>query len=253
MSELASASEVVREQYKDFIRGCAFRQTLLCHQEVELASDLLSERALALYAMCNAVPVEKPEQDGKAVFRRRGGAELTTGHPLIATALKVLSAEQPASVSVKALLDTVRSTLPEAPASLAEDEETLSHALTKAYRAGFVELYLSPFCVANRAGHCPAVSKLVQFELTRGETATNQLHTSIRFPDPVSRQLIVLLDGTRDENALVQELIGFVESGRSKIYEDGVLVQDRDQIAQVLERRVCEGLKSLAQEGMLAC
>jgi hypothetical protein len=69
----------------------------------------------------------------------------------------------------------------------------------------------------------------------------------------VSRQLIVLLDGTRDESALVQELIKFVESGCGKIYEDGVLVQDRDQIAQVLERRVREGLKSLAQEGMLAC
>jgi len=253
MSELASASEVVREQYKDFIRGCAFRQTLLCHQEVELASDLVGERALALYAMCNAVPVENPEQDGNVVFRRRGGAELTTGHPLIATALRVLSAEQPASVSVKTLLDMVRSTSPEVPTSLAEDEKTLADALTKAYRAGFVELYVSPFCVTNRAGQCPAVSKLVRFELSRGETATNQLHTSIRFPDPVSRQLIVLLDGTRDENALVQELIGFVESGRSKIYEDGVLVQDRDQIAQVLERRVCEGLKSLAQEGMLAC
>jgi hypothetical protein len=203
--------------------------------------------------MCNAVPVEKPEQDGKAVFRRRGGAELATGHPLIATALRILSAQQPASVSVETLLDTVGSTLPEAPASLAVDKETLADALTKAYRAGFVELYLSPFCVANRAGPYPAVSKLVRFELSRGETATNQLHTSIRFPDPVSRQLIVLLDGTRDESALVQELIKFVESGCGKIYEAGVLVQDGDQIAQVLERRVREGLKSLAQEGMLAC
>lgn len=253
MGELASASEIVREQYKDFIRGCAFRQTLLCHQEVELAPDFLSERALALYAMCNAVPVEKPEHDGKTVFRRRGGAELTTGHPLISSALRVLSAEQPAAVSVKTLLDTVRSTLPKAPVSLAEDEETLADGLTKAYRAGFVELYVSPFCVANRAGHCPAVSKLVRFELSRGETATNQLHTSIRFPDPVSRQLIVLLDGSRDEPALVQELIKFVESGRGKIHEDGVLVQDRDQIARLLESRVREGLKSLAQEGMFPC
>ena len=35
------ASEIVREQYKDFIRGCSFRETLLCHSELEISSNLL--------------------------------------------------------------------------------------------------------------------------------------------------------------------------------------------------------------------
>lgn len=34
MKELERAPEVVREQYKDFIRGSAFRQTLLCQKEI---------------------------------------------------------------------------------------------------------------------------------------------------------------------------------------------------------------------------
>jgi methyltransferase-like protein len=254
MGELVGASEVVREQYKDFIRGCAFRQTLLCHQERELAPDLLSERTLALHAMFRAIPLENTGSDSSSgtVFRARRGEELGTTHPLVSGALKALSARQPSSMPGRTLLEETRNSGGATSASFSEDEATLAAALTKAYRAGFVELYTSPFCVANRVGHRPAVSKLARFQLTIGECATNQLHTSIRFPDPVSRQLIVLLDGTRDENDLVRELIEFVESGRGKIYEDGMLVEARDQIARMLERRVHEGLKSLAQEGMFS-
>ena len=70
MDELKGAKEVVREQYKDFIRGSGFRQTLLCHNEIELAPDLLLERVPKLYASCDAAPQENS-----------GGAEWR-GHPL---------------------------------------------------------------------------------------------------------------------------------------------------------------------------
>ena len=58
MDELKGAKEVVREQYKDFIRGSGFRQTLLCRNEIELAPDLLFERVPQLYASCDAAPQE---------------------------------------------------------------------------------------------------------------------------------------------------------------------------------------------------
>src|ERR1700722_4167944 len=41
MKDPEGAPEVVREQYKDFIRGWSFRETLLCHQHIGLAPDLL--------------------------------------------------------------------------------------------------------------------------------------------------------------------------------------------------------------------
>jgi methyltransferase-like protein len=204
--------------------------------------------------MCNAIPVESAENDGKiaTTFRRRGGAELVTAHPLVAAALKALSEQQPCSISFQTLLQTARISAGTASSPILEDETTLAASLIKAYQAGFVELYTSPFRVTNQVGDRPAISKLARFQLSSGEFAVNQLHTSLRFPDPVSRQLIVLLDGTRDENDLVRELIEFVESGRGKIYENGVLVEARDQIARNLERRVREGLKSLAREGMFS-
>ncbi len=79
VKELEGASEIVREQYKDFIRGCSFRETLLCHSELEISSNLLVDRVPRLYASCDAILKEGGNQDGKAaLFRRTKGAELET-------------------------------------------------------------------------------------------------------------------------------------------------------------------------------
>ncbi len=102
MKELEGAPEVVREQYKDFIRGSAFRETLLCHREVEISSDLLVERVPKLYASCDAAPKANENEDQGSqttLFRRPGGAELETAHPLVCAAMKILGSHWPAAVS----------------------------------------------------------------------------------------------------------------------------------------------------------
>ena len=53
------------------------------------------------------------------------------------------------------------------------------------------------------------------------------------------------------EKCSTRELIEFVRSGRGKILENGVPVENLAEVAVILERRVREGLESLAREGML--
>ena len=110
MKELEGAPELVREQYKDFVRGCAFRETLLCHRELVIAPDLLVERVLKLYASCDAAPSEAgPDRKAETtLFRRPGGAELETTHPLICAAFKSLRSYWPAAVFFETLLAAAR-------------------------------------------------------------------------------------------------------------------------------------------------
>ena len=69
----------------------------------------------------------------------------------------------------------------------------------KAYRAGFLRLQASfPTEVTNTISERPSTSRLVRFQLERGDSATNQLHVSVKFQDPLGRRLVQLLDGTRD-------------------------------------------------------
>src|SRR5260370_16384601 len=95
IKELEAGDELIREQYKDFFLGRAFRETLLCHRELQLAPDFLPEKVWKLYASCDAIVIE-PETDGNsALFRRHEGSELATNYPLTLAALKSLCSQCP--------------------------------------------------------------------------------------------------------------------------------------------------------------
>jgi methyltransferase-like protein/SAM-dependent methyltransferase len=257
MNELEGAPEVVREQYKDFVRGCAFRETLLCRRELKISANLLVERVPRLYASCDAVPEDHGGDRGlepePVLFRRPGGAELETRHPLIYAALKALWLHWPVAVSFEALLNAARAEKATEAAGRAEVDEvrTLSEALTIAYRAGFLRLQVLPNQVTNVVSQRPSTSRLTRYLLERGNWATNQLHASMKFPDALSRRLVQLLDGTRDREMLTRDLIEYVRAGHGEVFENDVLVQNLDEVAVILARRVREGLESLAREGML--
>jgi methyltransferase-like protein/trans-aconitate methyltransferase len=251
MRDLEAAPEFVREQYKDFIRGTAFRQTLLCHREITLAPDLLVNRVQKLYISCDAAP-EQETPEGEAVltrFVRPGGAELETTNRLVIAALKILFPNWPGELAFETLLAEAARTSGLTAGS--DESETLTWALLRAYRTGFLHLHISLHRLTNVAGQRPSTSKLARYQLEHGDAATNQLHVAIKFPDPLSRHLIILLDGTRDRETITQELIDFVRKGLGKVIEDGVHVEDIDQVAIILRRRVSEGLISLGREGML--
>jgi methyltransferase-like protein/trans-aconitate methyltransferase len=254
VKELEGASEIVREQYKDFIRGCSFRETLLCHSELEISSNLLVDRVPRLYASCDAILKEGGNQDGKAaLFRRTKGAELETTVPLISAALACLCLQWPAAVPFEALLAAARTAAAADASSRSATDEAgvLAEALLKAYRAGFLQLQVFPHAVTKVVSERPAVSRLARFMLEHGESAMTQLHVLIKFPDPLSRRLVQLSDGSRDREMLTRDLIEHVRSGRGKVLENGVLVENMNEVAIILERRVHEGLESLAREGML--
>jgi SAM-dependent methyltransferase/methyltransferase-like protein len=251
MAELQAAPEFVREQYKDFIRGTAFRQTLLCHRGLTLAPDILIDRIPTLYASCDAT-LQKTEGDPGSKttrFVRRGGSELETAHPLIVEALKVLSANWPCQVHFGRLLTEASSKV--TGVDQPDNSWTLAEALSKAYRTGFLHLHVGPRQLTNAVSQYPAVSKLARLQLASGETATNQLHVAMKFPDRLSRRLVELLDGTRNEEALTHELVEFVRNGHAELIDNGAPVQDINAVETVLKRRVREGLVSLAQEAML--
>jgi methyltransferase-like protein len=250
MNDLGGAPEVIREQYKDFIRGCAFRETLLCHRETAIAPDLLVERVPSLYASCDAIPKEEEEDSNgqSTLFRRKGGLEMQATHPFICAALNFLVSQWPVAVSFESLLAAGR---PGSAGELGDEPEILANTLTSAYRIGFVELQISPPEVANRVSERPSVSRLARFQLERGEWAVNQSHVLIKFPDPLSRKLVHLLDGTRDQEMLRRDLLEFVRSGQGEVLENGVRIEDITEVETILQRRVREGLESLAREGML--
>ena len=83
------------------------------------------------------------------------------------------------------------------------------------------------------------------------DSAVSQLHASLKFADPLARQLVLLLDGVRDHQMLAHDLTEFVKSGGAKITEGDVPVENQDEISTIVQRRVQEALRALHRSGML--
>ena len=177
-------------QYLDFLDCRKFRESILCRKEIALSRTLSLDRFQALAAASRVKPAE-PQPDGAQRFELSQGRSLTTNHPLVKAVLCFLASRWPGSVAVAGLpLGGYR-------------PEDAADMLMRLVEAAAIELWQQPPRVATAVGERPVASPLARFQLSLGLTmVTNQRHQSIDLPDPAARALVMLLDGTRDREAL---------------------------------------------------
>jgi hypothetical protein len=125
-------------------------------------------------------------------------------------ALRCLVEVWPCSLSFAELLERVRQRagLP----SRDEDAGALAEILYWTAAAGLVELHAHPPRCAARAGERPVASPLVRRQLVHGPEVSTLRHTTVKVEGPLERELLLLLDGTRDRTALLAALSAFAES-----------------------------------------
>lgn len=69
--------------------------------------------------------------------------------------------------------------------------------------------------------------------------------------DAVGRQLLVLLDGTRDSKALLEEMGRLVGSGRIVMRQEGRDVSDVEEARRLLEEGLERNLSMIARLALL--
>ncbi len=239
--EELSGEPILREQYLDFLRCRRFRRTLLCHEGVCLNRAPRPQRVSGLYAASQAVagstgPGETEE------FRGPHGAAMKTAHPMAKAALHCLAETWPQALGFGELLGRVRER-----ASLAarpEDEAALAEILYWACAAGLVELHSHAPCCVPRAGERPTASPLARLQVQHGERVTTLRHAEVSIEGPLERQLLLLLDGTRDRAALLGELREFAKGsggrhkarGKRQKAEARPMVVDAEALERALEK-----------------
>jgi len=201
LEELAG-DPVLKEQYLDFLRCRKFRHTLLCHQEVALHREWEPERMGKLYAASAAQAVGPADAGGVEEFRGPQGSAMSTAHPLAKAVLHCLAEAWPRALAFAELLGRVGG----------EKAGALAEILYWTCAAGLVELHSHPPCCAARAGERPLASPLARLQLRQGPSVTTLRHTTVTVEGVLERQLLLLLDGTRDRAALLAELTAFARS-----------------------------------------
>ncbi len=213
LEQLSGGDVVTHEQYLDFLRGRAFRQSLFCRTEARPSEPWRLEPLRQLYAASALVP-KTPEltlsEVTEEVFVFPQGTELRVEQPFVRAALRVLSELWPRSLSVSQLIERAGTLLGGLePQARATAEQQLLRTLLRAAAAKLVELDVSPPAMADAVGERPLASPLARLDAQAGLLVTDLWHRRHSLQDEASRHLLQLLDGTRAHDELARAMEAF--------------------------------------------
>ncbi len=239
--------QVLVEQYLDFVVNRSFRESLFVHSErapqINYSPDRSRYAGLHVAAQTPPIDGQTRVDHSRQEFRLSDGSTLFTNDPGIKTALDALSARWPWTLSRHELVDDVRARL--ALAGLNPSTEvpvSVDNLLGVLILQGHARFRLGPVSPE------PASTPLRLFEpirriaeITRGDSEAsifNIWHETL-LPSPVDRQLLPLLDGTRDRVALLDALLDIDRRTPIEIDRDGEPLKDeaerRDWLAEHID------------------
>lgn len=255
LQTLAAQSVLAKEQYLDFLAGRSFRQTLLCHQEVELNRTLGAEPIRNFFISSPSRPAS-PEPDFRSTERQEFCAHrdssMITNFPLAKAALVHLGKIYPQALGFDDLLvKAFRLLNPDSPQSKPQpdDERELAELLLKAYGVGIVEFHKHVPQFTAIPGERPLASPLARFQAQRGRISTSLLGHNVKIDDFLGLQFLLLLDGTRDRAALIRDF-GEVITANLQPATDAT-ADDKTRLLQELPERLEERLNGLGRRGFL--
>jgi methyltransferase-like protein/trans-aconitate methyltransferase len=272
MQKMEDVNRVVREQYLDFIEGRSFRRTLLCRPDRQLDRELNPERISNLFVAADVAAV-KPGANmamaGSEDFQR-GEIVIATGQPMLKSALTYLGNAWPRRVPFSELLDRAREMVLRSAAHPAggtgsdhgsaqksgdQTVETggrhLAAFLLRCYALGFVDLHSYPSNIVTDISERPMASPLARWQICQGQAVSTLRHVPLKIEDALGREVLRLLDGTRDRAALLNELSERVKAGSTPIYSDGKQVVETEKALELLAAQLDVSLGSLARLGLL--
>ena len=254
-----SDSAVAKEQYLDFLKCRRFRQTLLCHDDQQLDDNPRPEKAVSFYIGSPMRPAEadlKLHSREPTTFIGPKNSSIETANPLIKAAMSALGEAWPKPVHFQDLLAIARRSCGRESSSegagFGDDTQVLGELLLRAYAGGIVEFNVTPPRLVSRPSERPVASPLARLQSRESSEVANLRHFNILVEDPFSRRLLQLLDGSRDHDALLDDLVAIVESGAATVETDqGATTGNPQEVRQFLAVELERKLAELAEMALL--
>jgi len=229
---------IEREQYLDFVRYRGFRQTLLCHKDVELKRKYDPNLLRGLFVSGRARPVEgtDPMGPGPWKFVDDKGREMSTPTAVVRDVLVELHRVNPRRVEFEKIVEqiaTAREGQTDALALVAE-------VLFELYMRSLVGFFPRQIDFAPQAPEWPVAWPLARLQAQKGERAASMLHSAVLL-SPTGKRLLPLLDGTRTRNELLEEMEKWLHSGQ---------LADAEHLRELPEESRREGLANHLEQAL---
>jgi len=175
-----------RAQYIDFLQLRAFGETLLCRSEVTLDRALHPE-------IFEAMSFSSPARLVDGEIEGAHGVRLAKGQPAVEPVALALGRSYPLPLAFEELLPA------------AESRQSLRNILAALVFSSFAQFHVHDFACQRVAGEMPVASRLARYQARESKRVANVRHGLVELDEP-GRQLLLLLDGARDREAIVREM-----------------------------------------------
>ena len=192
-SFVAGMDRLAREQYLDYARMRRFRQSLVCHAAAPAMTTSLEARLAKMHVGASISLVRAAAEDKTLLAQTADAAPAVRSNRAL---LQWLVDMAPGIVPVPAATVWYSQHAPAA-------ERSAGALLVDACYAGMVDLHVHPPTLASRPSARPRASTIVRWQVARQASVTNLRHETLRIDDPLARQLLAALDGTRSVDDLV--------------------------------------------------
>jgi len=248
---------IAAEQYMDFLRNRLFRQTILCHSELSLERTLLAQNLGSLLIASRATPESDPPDFApgvKQTFKTETGAWTKSDFPVTKAALAVLRNAWPRAMTLDTLMkDTeqlLHEKLPTFKLNPTEGKESLGEDILHCFAGNVVELHTCQADFVTAVSENPMTSTLAAYQANHNLPIVNQRHESIEV-DPLSKELLKAMNGTRDMKSLLTYLTRQGVAGAFTLKRNGSPVSGEENILHALEASIGELVQNLANLSLL--
>jgi SAM-dependent methyltransferase len=251
-------SQILMEQYLDFLVNRTFRQTLLVKQgraaDIRYRLDPARIQSLefaGVFAAEDGAPLtlDASEQSCNALRNLK----VTLRLPVHKAAAQVLDAHYPASVPAEALVGSVVAATGEPRASV---ERIVMSMLEELLILGAVRIRRAPVRAATQVSALPMALPSVRnapgLALSAGSSASvcNQWHESVGL-SALERCLLPLLDGAHSHDMLADYLAAEVRADRLRFVQNDKPLTDHSALKEFALKQVELGLRDLQRKALL--
>ncbi|WP_448680384.1 methyltransferase regulatory domain-containing protein [Pseudomonas nicosulfuronedens] len=227
-------SQVLLEQYLDFLRERMFRQTLLMHAEPSrpVTYRLNPQRLRCLHMAARLICQD--EAAGSPVFTDGNGQTLIAPNPVARIALTEMAKVWPRTLDMDTLLATTKACLKTLPPTA---EQHLLELFEILVVRGMGRFSLQPVGRARGNTEKPKVDPRAVAYAESGRDTFTPWHESVML-DTVVTFLLPLLDGRHSRRQLLEALALEAREGRLGFVRNGVAVTDKDELAGEIGRHL---------------
>lgn len=230
------------EQYRDFLCERRFRSSILAHRDRTISRTVSLQ---PLLDMAISMPFRPPQEDGEDLtLAHRTHPDLTVRvtQPMHRIAVTLLSTRYPEAIPFADIAAHCSDALQQ-PAD-APFQTELAMLFMKLFRKNAAELYTIPPPVTATVAERPVAPSLVRWMAQQERIICSPRHEMFRL-NPLETAITVLLDGTRDRDALAAAVAPMLTTENAPELAALSPMQLAEQIvSQTLTRLAADGLLS---------